>query len=44
MMFTRNGIGSKLFLAFSTMAALTLIAVMIGVAGFSRRQNRAYCY
>ena len=35
MMFTRNGIGSKLFLAFSTMAALTLIAVMIGVAGFS---------
>lgn len=35
MTFTRKGIGAKLLLAFSAMAGLMIIAVMIGVAGFS---------
>lgn len=35
MTFTRKGIGTKLLLAFSAMAGLMIIAVMIGVAGFS---------
>ncbi|MGF1756781.1 TMAO reductase system sensor histidine kinase/response regulator TorS [Photobacterium sagamiensis] len=35
MSFTRNSIGRKLLLAFSAMAGLMMIAVIIGVAGFS---------
>ncbi|MDO6498495.1 TMAO reductase system sensor histidine kinase/response regulator TorS [Photobacterium sanguinicancri] len=35
MAFTRNGIGQKLLWAFSAMAGLMIIAVLIGVAGFS---------
>lgn len=35
MTLTRKGIGAKLLLAFSAMAGLMVIAVMIGVAGFS---------
>jgi two-component system, OmpR family, sensor histidine kinase TorS len=35
MTFNRNGIGGKLLLAFSAMAALMILAVVIGVAGFS---------
>ncbi|MEC6832123.1 TMAO reductase system sensor histidine kinase/response regulator TorS [Photobacterium toruni] len=35
MTFTRKGIAAKLLLAFSAMAGLMIIAVMIGVAGFS---------
>ncbi|MGF1698777.1 TMAO reductase system sensor histidine kinase/response regulator TorS [Photobacterium makurazakiensis] len=35
MTFTPNGIGQKLLIAFSMMAGLMIIAVVIGVAGFS---------
>ncbi|OAN13840.1 TMAO reductase system sensor histidine kinase/response regulator TorS [Photobacterium jeanii] len=35
MAFTRNGIGQKLLWAFSAMAGLMIIAVVIGVTGFS---------